>query len=210
MATAADRIAVIKVGARGLNGVGVAAAAWAALQAMVASATTGEITVTVTDTSAVQIRKADETVLANFNTNGMLISAWNGASFAGFSDAGIAEVFRLDAGNGHIITSGVAPAVVAGAAAGSGPGAITVSGDDTSGRGSFTTGTSPTTGTLFTVTFGATYPAAPSCIVPVAVSAGAGGLGLYTASYATTGFVIGCAVAPPATTAITVGWIVIG
>lgn len=213
MATSADRITVVKVGIRGLNGTGVTAAQWAALQAIVASATTGKLTVTITDTAAVQVRKADNTVIANINTNGSLVSVWNGASFAGFSDAGSTEKFRIVGSNGHIFTSGSAPgaAVAAGGAAGSGASLGAVSGDDTAGKVTLTTGGSGTAaGALIDVTFASSYGSAPSAISVFALSAGGGGLGLYATSISATGFTIACKTAPATSTACTFSWIVIG
>lgn len=187
------------------------AAQWAALQLIVDIAT-GKIVVQVTDTGAVQIRKADGTVLANFNTNSMLISAWNGASFVGFSNAGIDERFRLRGDNGHFITAGEAAggSVASGGAAGSGATVDTFTGDDTSGKCVLHTGTGPGTGNLIDVDFHDSYAVAPSMILVGAGNSSVGGLGLYVTNIAVDGFTIGCKTAPPASTAMTIGWHVIG
>jgi hypothetical protein len=63
--------------------------------------------------------------------------------------------------NGHIITGGSTPSITAGAAACTSP-AVSVSGNDTSGLITVTTGTGCTTGgTLATLTFAAAFGVAP-------------------------------------------------
>ncbi|HMY70305.1 MAG TPA: hypothetical protein PLQ88_00615, partial [Blastocatellia bacterium] len=75
---------------------------------------------------------------------------------------------------GHEITSGSAPSIAAGIAAGSGASA-SISGNDICGLISLTCGASPTTNsTLLTVTFANAYAAAPQCVTvtPANVNAG--------------------------------------
>lgn len=78
-----------------------------------------------------------------------------------FQMGGVAHVTQnLDTTVRHIITSGTVPTVVAGVAAGTSP-TISITGNDTAFTVSLTTGTAPTTGQLFRVTFGTAFGASP-------------------------------------------------
>lgn len=59
--------------------------------------------------------------------------------------------------NGHLVGPATGPSIAAGAAAGAGP-TISILGNDNWGRILITPGTSPTTGTLATITFGQAKP----------------------------------------------------
>lgn len=81
--------------------------------------------------------------------------------------------------DGHVSTSNLAvPTIAAGAAAGAGP-TVSISGNDQQGVITITTGTSPTTGILATITFGNAWGTAPSTPVIGAATANAGAAGVY-------------------------------
>lgn len=87
--------------------------------------------------------------------------------------------------NGHIVTGGTAPGAIAGAAACDTP-AINVSGTDTTGTVSVTTGTGcSVNGTLATINFAAAFGATPR-ITLTPGNANAAGLNAYTDNSATT------------------------
>jgi hypothetical protein len=99
--------------------------------------------------------------------------------------------------NGHIVTGGSAPAIAAGSAACTAP-SISVSGTDTSGTITITTGTGCAAGgTLATVTFATPFGVAPRVLLTPA-TANAAGLASYIDSTAvsTTSFAIGANTTP--------------
>ncbi len=103
--------------------------------------------------------------------------------------------------NGHIVTGGSTPNIAAGAAACSVP-TVSVSGDDTSGTISVTTGTGcATSGTLATITFANAFGATPH-IVLTPGGAGAAGLNAYfnNSTLTTAGFSIGTNSTPASST----------
>jgi len=95
--------------------------------------------------------------------------------------------------------------VAAGLNAGTGPAAPVASTGATLYRGSVTfgSGTAPTAGSQVTVAFSATLPSVPTIVV-APTTAAAGTINPTVLAAATTGFTIGCAVAPTATQAATV------
>jgi hypothetical protein len=111
---------------------------------------------------------------------------------------------------GHLITSGTAPAIAAGAAACTTP-TVSVSGNDTSGVITITTGSGcAASGTLATLTFATTFAAAPH-IVLTPGSATALTLGAYVndATATTTDFAIGTNTTPANTTVYKWNYIVL-
>lgn len=236
----ATEIVQIQMGVPGPSGFGMSAAQAAALQAIVAYQTTGIVTVTATDTGALLVQKADGTDIFKVDTtnsavtltssasaafgvskadgtrvllvnaNSTLVSVQNGGSLLVSSDTGTTENIRLWGSNGHITVGGPAPSVAVGAQAGSGASLGAVSGNDTSGRVTLTTGTGAAAGSLVVVTFASSYATTPSNVVVNALSTNAGGLGHYTTSFSTTGFTIACKTAPTSSAAMTFGWLVIG
>jgi hypothetical protein len=109
---------------------------------------------------------------------------------------------------GKLATAGNAPGVAVGAAAGTGASVGTITGNDVSGRVVLNTGTSPTTGTLCTVTFDTARGAAPNAVMVSQQSAAGGVVDLYATSITSSSFVIGCGDAPAGSSTITVGWFV--
>ncbi|MFF5583446.1 hypothetical protein [Streptomyces hygroscopicus] len=105
---------------------------------------------------------------------------YNGNDFTG---AGI-RVQKIVTSN---TSQAAATTVAAGAAAGTSP-AISVVGNDTAGKVSVTMGTSPTSGSLFTVTFGVAYSSAPKSIQLTPASSGDGTAKAYVSSVATGSF----------------------
>jgi hypothetical protein len=102
---------------------------------------------------------------------------------------------------GHIITAGSTPGIAAGAAACTTP-TVSVTGNDTSGIITITTGTGcAANGTLATLTFATAFGAAPHVIITPG-SAAALGLGAYIddATVATTSFALGTNATPANTT----------
>ncbi|HEY5668239.1 MAG TPA: hypothetical protein VIR03_03675, partial [Candidatus Saccharimonadales bacterium] len=99
-----------------------------------------------------------------------------------------------------IITSNTSQAaattVAAGAAAGSSPTA-TITGNDTAGSVAVTLGTGPTSGTLFTVTFGVAYSATPKSVQITPGSSGNGTAKAYVSALSTTGFSVSVEAAAP-------------
>jgi len=103
---------------------------------------------------------------------------------------------------GHVITNGSAPTFASGAAADcSGTGTVSVSGDDTSGTVTVTTGTGPCSsgGTLATITFNSAYGSAPRVVLTPAEANGST-LQYYSGSSTTTDFTIDTNNAPAAST----------
>jgi len=99
----------------------------------------------------------------------------------------------------HRLTSQVGPSIAAGAAAGTGPTVSINSGNDLCHEVSVTTGTSATTGTLCTVTFGAALDAGLfTYVVFTARNANAAGAiaKFYVGSAGNTSYTIACASAP--------------
>jgi ABC-type enterochelin transport system substrate-binding protein len=72
---------------------------------------------------------------------------------------------RFDSQGRKRVGTTTAPAVAAGAAAGTSPTAVSVTGTDEVGTAAFTSGTTPTTGTLLTITFAQPYAATPHVII---------------------------------------------
>lgn len=124
---AMPQITKVRVGIPGMPGSGVSAAAWAALQAVVASDTSG-----------------------NINTGGTLTVAGT-STLNGDNNIGNAST-DTNTVTGHIETGGSPPTIVANAAAGSGATAAVVLGNDTAGLIRVTAGTGPTTGNICTIT----------------------------------------------------------
>jgi hypothetical protein len=106
--------------------------------------------------------------------------------------------------NGHIITSGTAPAVAAGSV-GSG-GTVSISGNDQAGTVVISTGGGPASGTLATITFRSPYSTVPHVIISP-VGSGSGGLNYYV-TRTSTGFVIGTTNAPGASSTFTFDYFV--
>lgn len=108
----------------------------------------------------------------------------------------------------HMISSGGTGVVLAaGSAAGTTPPApSSVTCHDARGSFKFGTGTSPTAGAMATVTFGTAYAAAP-IVVLVPGNAATAALQLYVTSVATTGFTVGCNVAPAASQTNSTYWV---
>ncbi len=100
----------------------------------------------------------------------------------------------------RIISNGVAPTVAAGAAAGTGA-TVSVVGNNISGTITVTTGTSPTAGTLVTLTFALPYTTAPRVTLE-AGNASAAGLTRYVTP-TTTNFGLNSSAVPAASTTYT-------
>ncbi len=99
-----------------------------------------------------------------------------------------------------IVTNGATPTIAAGAAAGTGA-TVSVTGNDISGVITITTGTSPTSGTLATLTFALPYATAPRVTLS-ANNASAAQLTNYVAS-TTTNFTLSTPATPVASTTYT-------
>lgn len=125
---------------------------------------------------------------------------------------------HLNAGNSasdelrvyNLIGQGAAPSFANGGALGTSPGAQTVVGHDISGVILQNTGTGPTNGTLWTVTFASAKANSNYRVHLNARGASGAALQLYSTSQTTGGFVIGCGAAPAASTQIAVAWAVFG
>jgi hypothetical protein len=123
------------------------------------------------------------------------------SAILGDSQSDLATLF------GKLATGGNAPTVTvaAGGAAGAGATIGTVTGNDISGKAVLNVGTGPTAGNLLLVTFNTARAAAPEAAF--AQEQGAAGNGnLYVTSLLAASIVIGCHAAPPASTAVTIGW----
>lgn len=97
---------------------------------------------------------------ANINFLTMTSSATN-LTTGTFQMGGVAHVTQnLDTTIRHIISTGTAPTIVAGVGAGTSP-TISITGTDTAFYVSLTTGTTPSTGQIFRVTFGTAFGASP-------------------------------------------------
>lgn len=121
---------------------------------------------------------------------------------AGDSASDTLTVYRL-------ATAGNAPAFTVGAAMGSGPGAQTITGNDTSCTIIQDAGTSTTTGVMWTVVF-ATARAASTYRASVhSAGSNAADCRLYTTNKTVNGFDIACRVAPTASTQVACNFTVI-
>ena len=97
--------------------------------------------------------------------------------------------------NGHLVTGGVTPTITAGSAACTTP-AVSVSGNDTSGTITITTGSScATIGSLATITFNVPFGSTPR-IMLTAGNADSTNLRLYNGSATTTSFTVDTATIP--------------
>lgn len=108
---------------------------------------------------------------------------------------------------GYSEANSAKPSVAAGAAAGTSP-TVSNTGADERGQVTVTAGSTPTTGTLVTVTFATPYAVAPDAVV-VSHSDSVGNLALY-ASATTTALTIGCHTAPTATDVYKISYVVVG
>lgn len=153
-------------------------------------------------------------------TNGLMIKPWNNSTSAFvIQSAYDATLFSVDTSNaiitvdarlqvngnlslgGHVITGGSTPTYVADVAACTSP-AINVSGNDTSGTISVTTGSGcASTGALATVSFASSFAAPPHVIITPG-SANAAGLNTYVddSTISTSSFVLGSSVIPASST----------
>jgi len=123
-----DSIAlVVDLGQQGPSGAGITAGQWAALQAIVASDGSGNITAPGTLSVAGVASLNGDVNLGNNTTDTVTITA-------------------------HVEGAGSPPSVVANAAAGTGATVSIVFGNDSRGLIHLTTGTGPTAGNVFTVT----------------------------------------------------------
>lgn len=136
--------------------------------------------------TAFQIQNSSGTPLLVADTSNMVVSV---RAFE------IGTTLTLD---GHVITAGTAPTIAAGAAACTTP-TVSVSGNDTAGQITITTGTGcGATGLLATVTFHGAYGAAPHVQLTPRSAQAAGLLVYQTAT--TTQFTLNCSTAPSDTT----------
>jgi hypothetical protein len=115
----------------------------------------------------------------NFAAAALCIRPQPGATvldtFAIENGAGTACLYRIDKA-GHHVTGGAAPTLTAGAGAGTTP-TVSVSGTDTNGVISVTTGTTPgTSATVATITFAAAFAATPKSIFLTPANSGAAAL----------------------------------
>jgi cytoskeletal protein CcmA (bactofilin family) len=122
-----------------------------------------------------------------------------GASFGNLSVGQLSVTTLQLAGdlsvNRHIITSGGNPTRTAGTALGGG-GTVSVSGSDTAGTVTISTGNGPPAGLFVTVNFNQRFGSTPHVIItPVGFAAGSIS---YYVTRDTNGFSIGCATPPPA------------
>lgn len=144
--------------------------------------------------AAFQIQNASGTALLVADTTGMQVIV---------TSLVISANLTLD---GHIVTGGTTPGVTAGAAACTTP-TVTVSGDDTAGQVTITTGTGcNAAGTLATVTFGTAYASAPR-VQLTPDSAAAAGLLPYKLS-TTTNFALNTSNTPADATTYTFDYLV--
>ncbi len=151
----------------------------------------GQLTVTAPTTI-----NASTTVGGNLSVSGT-------GSFGGSLSAGSIQVSNLTVTGslnipGHLSATGAAPTASTGSEAGPGSGA-SVTGTDTAGTVTITTGTNPAIGLLVNVTFRAPYSKVPHVLI-TPIGAGAGRLEAYVQK-TTTGFTIGVNVDPANATA---------
>lgn len=153
---------------------------------------------TADSTTAFQIQNAAGTPLLTADTTNMKITV---TALVVTGDLTV---------NGHVVTGGSTPTFSAGAAAAcSGGGSVGVTGDDTSGTVSITTGAGPcsATGGLINVTFANAFASAPHVLLTPA-EPNAATLQYYYGS-STTGFTISTGIAPaPGTTYNYSYWVV--
>ena len=114
---------------------------------------------------------------------------------------------------GHLFLSAQTPTIAAGVAAGTSP-TVSISGSDQRGVVTITTGTSPTTGVLATVTYGQTMGSNPGGIVfsPVSTNAAAVVASVYTdtTAWSATAWTLNAATALAASTTYKFSYVVVG
>lgn len=122
-------------------------------------------------------------------------------------NSGGTNVTRFDYAGRRRVGTGSVPTIEAGAGAGTSP-TVAITGDDTAGKITVTTGTSPAAGTLATATFAFAFANAPFvCLTPKDAAAAA--LQEYNGTSAS-GFSIKTAATPPASTTHTWDYMVVG
>jgi hypothetical protein len=127
-------------------------------------------------TNALAVRHTDLSPFMRIDTSTDQIWVANGAQVALFSDALNTKTLSMSGQDGSItvtgpvISDGSAPTISVGAAAGTGA-AAAIFGTDTAGVIRLTTGTSPTTGQLFEVSWSVPKPSENYAVVLTAASA---------------------------------------
>ena len=127
-----------------------------------------------------QAKNSNGTVLASIDSNGNL----------SVQSATINGSITID---GHVIFGGSAPNAIATT------GTVSIVGTDATGMITVTTGTSPTTGALATITFNSAYTISPFVIIS-SEGPGTAGLNPYISNVSTTSFTVNALNAPSANT----------
>jgi len=110
---------------------------------------------------------------------------------------------------GQQVSLGTAPTISAGTQAGTGP-TVSVTGTDTAGTISVTTGTTPAAGWLATVNFAMALPASPKAVLFTGKNAAAAALQPYASSSNANGIDLSCVGTPVAATVYTFHYLVMG
>jgi hypothetical protein len=151
-------ITVIELGVPGPSGAGITAAQWAALQAIVASASTGLVNVSADSSVAILVETAAGLNVVQVDTQNKALRLHSGADLRLYvTDDATTERVRIRGDSGHFKSSGTSPTIANGAAAGTSPSAPVILGTDRCGIITIGTGTATATGTLCTVTFAIPY-----------------------------------------------------
>ena len=113
------------------------------------------------------VLQGDEATLTNLTVSGnATIGSLNVTDNATISNLTVTASLSTDSitVSGHIVTDGVTPSIAVGESAGNGTN-TNVAGDDTSGKITFTLGSSPSTGDLINLTFSQAYASAPNVVL---------------------------------------------
>lgn len=133
----------------------------------------------------------------------------NAADLSTATKARAALGIEVDTSKGHLVPTGSAPTVAAQSAAGTSPTAA-VSGKDTAGTITLTTGTgTPATGNQVILTFNQAFASAPIVVIAPG-SAALAALHPYVAAVSTTTFTVGFGTAGATSTAYPINYVVVG
>lgn len=149
---------------------------------------------------------SNDFVLTN-STNGLVANVPTGTANIGFAGSVTAQGAVTGV---HLNGGGGTPSAVVGAAAGTSPSAVTVSGNDSAGTLSLTNGSATTSGVLLTVTFASGYTGTPKVTLTYDLAGGGTFPVLIATNRSSTGFAVYVPSALAASAAYQIQYHVIG
>lgn len=163
---------------------------------------------TAYDNNGTQKQTYGVTISSGITVTNLFIDAASdlrGNKLGAFLNSGtVSGLLTLDAVGIH---SGVTPTIAAGTGAGTSP-AVSVTGDDRSGKVNITIGSAPAPGILATITFANAFTVAPNIVLSPGDAQSAAADLYWTSS--TTGFSVRCASTPEAADGLTISYLVRG